>query len=568
MGISLKFVFRVKEGNQVNDERSIGYIYLQRIENRKKTYRSLRLPLLEKKYWDEVKQRVKKSKDINYEKYNSKIEDTLRTTLIQNGSFVKLEEENDNRSFIKYFEKVLNGPRFKHKHGTRNKYNSVLVKLNGYLKERQKNDLLFSELTVDFLDDLQTYMVESGMFINSVTNYLKVIQSMVKRSMVDREVMNTNNPFLNFKFEKKVVRTKETLNREEIRLLRETEIQNPRLNKVRLMFVFQFFTGGMRVSDLLTLRFRNLINGKLSYQMFKTDHVLTFDLTPVHLDLLVDSVPLKTSRDSYRTQTFTTLPLKVRKKEVLKKMKERESTKRPTPFRKGSSFLGSLPDFVFLEEEDFQSIPYVDGVPVRLHLSSFSYSELIEEGIRVKEYLQSQGVQRVKSDVISKDGGIYDKKKELVKEYMTIIEETVLQQRKKYYGDVVKELTELGTNPKTKNGFVFQRLDENDFKDVLDNQNFSIISEDQYSKIQRSGIVYNRNLKELQKYLGITKSLKTHLPRTSFTNLMMLGKVSHRDISNTLGHSSIAITDEYLKTGFENPGINEVIQKTSEDHGI
>jgi len=88
------------------------------------------------------------------------------------------------------------------------------------------------------------------------------------------------------------------------------------------MFVFQFFTGGMRVSDLLTLRFRNLINGKLSYQMFKTDHVLTFDLTPVHLDLLVDSVPLKTSRDSYRTQTFTTLPLKVRKKEVLKKMKE------------------------------------------------------------------------------------------------------------------------------------------------------------------------------------------------------------------------------------------------------
>ncbi|MFM1875460.1 MAG: hypothetical protein RL266_1197, partial [Bacteroidota bacterium] len=99
MGISLKFVFRVKEGNQVNDERSIGYIYLQRIENRKKTYRSLRLPLLEKKYWDEVKQRVKKSKDINYEKYNSKIEDTLRTTLIQNGSFVKLEEENDNRSF-------------------------------------------------------------------------------------------------------------------------------------------------------------------------------------------------------------------------------------------------------------------------------------------------------------------------------------------------------------------------------------------------------------------------------------------------------------------------------------
>jgi hypothetical protein len=44
-----------------------------------------------------------------------------------------------------------------------------------------------------------------------------------------------------------------------------------------------------------------------------------------------------------------------------------------------------------------------------------------------------------------------------------------------------------------------------------------------------------------------------------------LGKTSHRDISNTLGHSSISITDEYLKTGFQNPGVNEIIKKTSEN---
>jgi site-specific recombinase XerD len=79
--------------------------------------------------------------------------------------------------------------------------------------------------------------------------------------------------------------------------------------------------------------------------------------------------------------------------------------------------------------------------------------------------------------------------------------------------------------------------------------------------------VYNRNLKELQVALGLTTTFKTHLPRTSFTNLMMLGKVSHRDISNTLGHSSISITDEYLRTGFKNPGINETIQDTSEKYG-
>jgi site-specific recombinase XerD len=112
---------------------------------------------------------------------------------------------------------------------------------------------------------------------------------------------------------------------------------------------------------------------------------------------------------------------------------------------------------------------------------------------------------------------------------------------------------------------VFPRLHEEDFETVLNNDNFSGATEIQYRKINRASIVYNRHLKQLQEHLGMKKTLKTHLPRTSFTNLMMKGKVNHRDISNTLGHSSISVTDEYLKTGFTNDGVNSVIKGTSDD---
>ena len=46
-----------------------------------------------------------------------------------------------------------------------------------------------------------------------------------------------------------------------------------------------------------------------------------------------------------------------------------------------------------------------------------------------------------------------------------------------------------------------------------------------------------------------------------------MGDVNHRDISNTLGHSSISITDEYIKTGFKNDGVDHVIKRTSESFG-
>jgi site-specific recombinase XerD len=100
---------------------------------------------------------------------------------------------------------------------------------------------------------------------------------------------------------------------------------------------------------------------------------------------------------------------------------------------------------------------------------------------------------------------------------------------------------------------------------VIDQDNFTNVPQELYKKLHSAGVIYNRNLKELQTFLGIQKTLKTHLPRTSFTNIMMRGKVNHRDISNTLGHSTISITDEYLKTGFTNEGVNSVIQRTSED---
>lgn len=102
-------------------------------------------------------------------------------------------------------------------------------------------------------------------------------------------------------------------------------------------------------------------------------------------------------------------------------------------------------------------------------------------------------------------------------------------------------------------------LKDSDFQDVDGRNDFARISERQYKKVNKAGIVYNRNLGELRMLVGLGKKLGTHTARTAFTNIMMHSGASTMDISKTLGHSSLSITDEYLKTGFDNGRSDKVL---------
>jgi len=114
----------------------------------------------------------------------------------------------------------------------------------------------------------------------------------------------------------------------------------------------------------------------------------------------------------------------------------------------------------------------------------------------------------------------------------------------------------MGSMSTTMNSFVFNLLKNEEFP----NPKLFPLEKDQYLRINKTSIVYNRNLKELQSLLKLTVSLKSHLPRTSFTNIMMEEGYHTRDISHILGHSSLSITDNYVKSGFRNKRTDNIIE--------
>ena len=98
--------------------------------------------------------------------------------------------------------------------------------------------------------------------------------------------------------------------------------------------------------------------------------------------------------------------------------------------------------------------------------------------------------------------------------------------------------------------FIFPLLSKKLFEKtkISDNRNLTI---EQYKNLKHSTIVYNRKLKKLQQDCKITTNLSSHVPRHSFTNILLKMKgVNLYDISQSLGHTSLKTTENYVMSGF------------------
>jgi len=66
-------------------------------------------------------------------------------------------------------------------------------------------------------------------------------------------------------------------------------------------------------------------------------------------------------------------------------------------------------------------------------------------------------------------------------------------------------------------------------------------------------------LKKVQEACRIETNLSSHISRHTFTNLLLqMEGVNLYDVSLSLGHSNIKVTEHYLRTGFNTEKLDEL----------
>ena len=260
-----------------------GIINIRITNNRKSTYVSLKEKIHER-FWNENTHDLRIHKDFPEddrarikELIENKITE-LKNTFRASGE-VDRTKTNSKLSFIDFLNAELGQLELRSKIGTYKRYKTTYFHLMEFVKTKGNTDLLFSQITTAFVRDFETYLLtqktpnDTFLKANTTKNYIKCFRRIYNQAIKLGVYTSFNSdPFVLF------VNSRLPVEHKRMDIIQVEAMYGHHFEKDHLLFntrnqfLFQIFCQGLRVSDLFTLRFKNLLgtNARIEFVQFKT----------------------------------------------------------------------------------------------------------------------------------------------------------------------------------------------------------------------------------------------------------------------------------------------------------
>lgn len=166
------------------------------------------------------------------------------------------------------------------------KYKAGRINVGNALKSTIKNirnfqnnqDLYFTEITPTYIEKLQVYLKGTrGVSTRTVMNHVLFIRTLFNRAIRDGIVDAKHYPYGRGKARVKLTEShKIGLDEEEIKRIINLDLsQAPGKFHARNAWLFSFYFAGMRISDVLKIKWSDFQDGRLYYKMGKNEKVLS-----------------------------------------------------------------------------------------------------------------------------------------------------------------------------------------------------------------------------------------------------------------------------------------------------
>lgn len=191
--------------------------------------------------------------------------------------------EFKTHDFFKYVENDLNEFQKNGNIGTYKRYKAVVQSIKDFTK---KDALSFEEIDVVFLNRYQADLRDNHKEQTTIHGYLSKIRSIFNRAISEGHIQISDSPFINYKI-KQGTPHKDRLNIQEIEKIEKLEYpENTLIWHVKNAFLFSFYNAGIRISDVLQMKWDNIQNGRLVYNMHKTNRLHSLKLKERPLAIL------------------------------------------------------------------------------------------------------------------------------------------------------------------------------------------------------------------------------------------------------------------------------------------
>jgi integrase len=286
----IKIILRTERVNGKNEHP----LRLRITKDRKSKSFNLGIHLLAEQ-WDEEKQRAKKNHP-NATKINAYLAQKVAEA---EGVTVELETQskyigtsriketimgNSAIEFFPYAERFANSFYASGKIGSYKRAKSVIQKLNKYVRGKK---ICFDIFTVSFLKEYEYYLTsELKNRTNTVHANFRLIRTIINNAIREDVVPAELNPFNKMKLKLEQT-TREFLTEDELHKIESLSLQkNYMINHHRNMYVFSSYAGGLRISDVLQLRWKNFDGEKIFIKIRKTQTPLSISLPSKAIEVI------------------------------------------------------------------------------------------------------------------------------------------------------------------------------------------------------------------------------------------------------------------------------------------
>jgi integrase/recombinase XerD len=288
--------------NKLN-EKDLAPLYLRIIKNRKTKFISLGI-YIKTTEWNFSEGKVRKSHP------NSTRLNALIAKRISDAEGVAVELETKSKSvssrkikgqivgaapveFFPFADKYMQTLETSGKIGSLERAKTVIKKLRNY---RNGVPLYFDDITVSFLKEYEEHLLSKcNNKQNTVHQNLRIIRKLINDAVREDIITRNDNPF--YKFTLKLEKTsREYLTEEELKIIENLDLPKDRIiNTHRNIYVFAAYAGGLRISDVLTLRWENFDGERINIQIQKTKTPLSIKLPNKALEIINIYKPEKTN---------------------------------------------------------------------------------------------------------------------------------------------------------------------------------------------------------------------------------------------------------------------------------
>lgn len=211
----------------------------------------------------------------------------------------KLFRKSSDQNNVKYhFDLVVQRNLKNNKIGTAESYKYTLNSLAEFSETQKKckiEKLTFDIITVDWLNQYQSFMLAKGKSYTTIAIYTRTLRVVFNNAIESNDIIKDVYPFGKNKY--KIPRTKivkKALNSEQLKTLFNVEVTNDNEQQAKDFWFFSYACNGMNFKDIALLKHSDIKEDRFGYYRAKTfDKTAQKTAITIHLTDFTKSIILK-----------------------------------------------------------------------------------------------------------------------------------------------------------------------------------------------------------------------------------------------------------------------------------